>query len=408
MIHSKKRIASILFIFVSLIAYSQKNPVYEYGDGDYLKGLELYEKEKYGAARQTFTEFLQGNSDARSEIRSEANYYRAMSAVELRNDDSEHLVFTFISEYPESPHVDEAAFRLADFFYDKKSWAKSVSWYNRVDRYKLDGTQLSEYYFKKGYSYYMRKDYEEARVNFYEIQEVESTYNVPAVYYYSHIHYVEENYETALMGFKKIDRDPMFSEIAPYYITQILFMQKKYDEVISYAPTLLDAGAERRVGEISKIIGESYFMKGQYTEAIPYLEAYREDNNAYTIHDRYQLAFAYYSNQEAFFSDGSKQTNNVWIEDLSNQTANLPKDENGSYQVSAEFLLKSGGFAHLNCSIVRTQLYLSIKGMDENIRYECDRDIYLRVLDSAQNILYNPVCVSKHHIPDKNRLVCHK
>ncbi len=298
MIHSKKRIASIIFIFVSLITYGQKSAVYEYGDRGYLKGLELYEKEKYGAARQTFTEFLNGDSDPRSEIRSEATYYRAMSAVELRNDDSEYLVHAFISEYPESPYVDEASFRLADFFYDKKSWAKSVSWYNRVDRYKLDRTQLSEYYFKKGYSYYMRKDYEEARVNFYEIQEVESPYNVPAVYYYSHIHYVDENYETALMGFKKIDRDPMFSEIAPYYITQILFMQKKYDEVISYAPTLLEAGGERRVGEISKIIGESYFMKGQYTDAIPYLEAYREDNSAYTIHDRYQLAFAYYSNKE--------------------------------------------------------------------------------------------------------------
>ena len=37
-----------------------------------------------------------------------------------------------------------------------------------------------------------------ARVNFYEIQEVESTYNAPAVYYYSHIHYADENYETAL------------------------------------------------------------------------------------------------------------------------------------------------------------------------------------------------------------------
>ena len=298
MIHLRKTITSIIFLLLTTVVFGQKSAVYEYGDNDYLKGLELFEKEKYGAARQVFDNLLSSNVGSRSEIRSEASFYRAMSAIELRHDDSEYLTHTFISEFPESPHVDEAAFGLADFFYDKNSWAKSISWYNRVDRYKLDRNDLSEYYFKKGYCYYKRNDFENARVNFYEIQEVESTYNAPAVYYYSHIHYVEENYETALMGFRKIDDDPLFSSIAPYYICQILFMQKKYTEVIDYAPSLMESVSERRLGEIAKILGESYFMMENYKEAIPYLETYQSNSQAYTIHDRYQLAFAYYQNQE--------------------------------------------------------------------------------------------------------------
>ena len=72
----------------------------------------------------------------------------------------------FISEFPESPHVDEAAFRLGDFFYDKNNWAKSISWYNRVDRFKLDRNELSEYYFKKGYCYYKRNDFEKCQGQF--------------------------------------------------------------------------------------------------------------------------------------------------------------------------------------------------------------------------------------------------
>ena len=43
------------------------------------------------------------------------------------------------------------------------------------------------------------------------------------------------------MGFRKIDNDPLFSSIAPYYISQILYMQKKYDEVIEFAPPLMDS-----------------------------------------------------------------------------------------------------------------------------------------------------------------------
>jgi tetratricopeptide (TPR) repeat protein len=292
------QISVLLLLAIPLSLRGQKTPVYEYGDNAYLRGLELYEKEKYGAARHLFDRLLEENQDSRPVIHCEASFYRAMSAVELRNDDSEFLVHEFISNYPESPHVNEAAFRLADYLYDKNDWPGAISWYNRVDRSELSKNEFSEYHFKKGYSYYKRNDFSAARVEFYEILGEESSYAVPATYYYSHIHYVDQNYETALEGFRKIDRDPMFSGIAPYYISQILYMQKKYGEVVEYAPALMDSVSERRLGEMAKIIGESYFMLERYREAIPYLETYESHTDAYTIHDRYQLAFAYYSNQE--------------------------------------------------------------------------------------------------------------
>lgn len=112
---------------------------------------------------------------------------------------------------------------------------------------------------------------------------------------------------------------------------------------------------------------------------------------------------AYYTNQEAYFSDGTKQNKNVWIEDLKTQLSDKIADEAGSYSVDVPFLLKSGGFAHLNCTIVRKKLYESIGGMDENIRYECDRDIYIRVIDAADVIFYNPSIISKHNIPDSKK-----
>jgi len=287
-----------LFLAIPLFLSAQKTPVYEYADEGYLRGLQLYEKEKYGAARHALDAYISDQGESRSELLSEAYYYRAMSAVELRNDDSEYLVHEFVSLFPESPHVDKAAFRLADYFYDKNNWPRSISWYNRVDRSKLSREDWAEYHFKKGYCYYMRNDFGSARVEFYEILEVDSPFTAPATYYYAHIHYVDKNHETALLYFRKIDDDPLFADIAPYYISQILYMQKKYDEVTGYAPALMDKVSERRKGEIAKIIGESYFMQQSYKEAIPYLETYQSNTTAYTAHDRYQLAFAYYRNGE--------------------------------------------------------------------------------------------------------------
>ncbi len=298
MVRYTKLLFTILMVVVPLSVLGQKTPVYQYGDNDYLKGLQLYEKERYGAARQVFDQILSSQPESRSEILSEASFYRAMSAIELRNDDSEYLVHSFISTYPESPYVNEAEFRLADYFYDKNSWGSSITWYSKVDRSRLTPKELSEYHFKKGYSHYKRNDFQSARVDFYEILDGEAPYSAPAVYYYSHIHYEDGNYETALMGFRKIDDDPLFSGIAPYYISQILYMQKKYDEVIGYAPGLMDEVSEKRLGEMAKIIGESYFMLKDYKKAIPYLETYQTNTKSYTAHDRYQLAFSYYNNEE--------------------------------------------------------------------------------------------------------------
>lgn len=288
----------ILFILIPLAVQAQKTPLYSVGDNAYLRGLQLYEREKYGAAREKFQEVIDADPASRSEIQSEAWFYRAMSAIELRHDDSEYLVNEFIARYPESPYVNEACFRTADYFYDKNNWPRTITWYNRTDRSGLTEAEFCEYHFKKGFAYYRRKDFESARVEFYEILDKESSYQAPATYYYSHIHYEEGNYETALMGFRSIDKDPLFSEIAPWYIAQILYMQEKYGEVIEYAPPLMEKVSEKRTGEIAKIIGESYFMIGKYEEAISYLETYQNHAGQYTVHDRYQLAFAYYSNRE--------------------------------------------------------------------------------------------------------------
>ncbi len=287
-------LVGLLLLFTTAGVNAQKSAAYTYSENQFNEALGLYEHAKYGAARELFDEVVKSFGTVKAEVKTEAMFYRAMCAVELYNADAEYQVYEFIAENPESPYTNTAAFRLADYFYDRKSWPSAISWYNRVDRFKLSRAELSEYYFKKGYSYYMRKDYENARVSFYEIIDIDSPYNAPALYYYSHINYTQENYQTALNGFRRITGDPMFSSIAPYYIAQILYIQQKFDEVIVFAPPLMDSVSENRLGEMAKIIGESYFQLERYKEAVPFLDIYRDHTNTYTLRDRYQLAFAYY------------------------------------------------------------------------------------------------------------------
>jgi glycosyltransferase involved in cell wall biosynthesis len=108
----------------------------------------------------------------------------------------------------------------------------------------------------------------------------------------------------------------------------------------------------------------------------------------------------YYSNQAAYFADGSLNENPVWLDYLNDRLDRSMADEQGSIRVEVPLLLSSVGFAHLNCSIFRREFFESINGLDENIRYENDRDLFIRTVDSAKLILMNPAIVSRHHIPD--------
>jgi len=111
----------------------------------------------------------------------------------------------------------------------------------------------------------------------------------------------------------------------------------------------------------------------------------------------------HYSNQMAFFADGSRQTRNVWLEDLIPRIGSLPHNRANSFFADAGFLISSGGFAHLNCSVFRREFFHQIEGMDESIRYENDRDVYIRAVDAAATILYSTRFVSRHHIPDVSK-----
>jgi len=118
--------------------------------------------------------------------------------------------------------------------------------------------------------------------------------------------------------------------------------------------------------------------------------------------DKYNADF-YFANQKAITHDG-EHIKNVWVENLPEK---LPQDDlrltQTVFPVSIQELLLASGFPHMNCWAICKKLYINIGGMDENLRYEPDRDIYIRTLDKASKILYDQSLVALHNIPDKTK-----
>ncbi len=287
-----------LFILFTGRMFAQQSVYHTFSNTDYIRGMEYYEKENYGKAKELFEHVVKsGKQDRNSEPVIRSTYLASMCAAKLFNDDAEFLVNRFVGQYPGHVLANDALFQLANYFYAIKKYNTAIDYYDNVDKNALDKEDLAEFYFKKGYCLFMKDDLEYARATFYEIKDKDTKYTSPALYYYSHINYSQKNYQTALEGFLRLTDDETFGAIVPYYVTQIYFLQQKYDKVTEYAPTLFEKVTEKRAAEVARIIGESYLRTKKYPEAIVYLEKYIEKADYVIREDKYQLAYAYYKSE---------------------------------------------------------------------------------------------------------------
>lgn len=127
-----------------------------------------------------------------------------------------------------------------------------------------------------GISYMMIDELDLALNEFVMIKDKKHILARPALYYYSHINYLKEDYDTALEGFRQLENDPNFNKVIPMYVSQIYYKKGQYDDVIDYIVPIINDVEESYKPELSKIIGDSYFHMRRYSDALQFLEYYHE------------------------------------------------------------------------------------------------------------------------------------
>ncbi|MFM7021712.1 MAG: tetratricopeptide repeat protein [Flavobacteriales bacterium] len=282
------------FLLLCSIVFAQKTTVYTSVDAGYRKAVDLYEKGKYSNAQREFQKVVAAIKEPNSDLKMNAEFYSAMCAFKLYNKDAEDLFLTFIEHNKQSPKVKQARYYLGIYNYRQQNWPKTIQWFELVNVHDLTAAELPEYNFKLGYAYLQKSDSAKAQTQFFMVKDQDSDYKIPALFYYSHLEYKNGNYETALKGFQQLKGDKDFGPVVPYYISQIYFLQKKYEELVAYATPLLDSAKPTRALEIARLIGEGYYGLNQYEQALPYLKRYVEETNSTLVSDIYQLAFTNY------------------------------------------------------------------------------------------------------------------
>ncbi|MFT4525544.1 MAG: tetratricopeptide (TPR) repeat protein, partial [Bacteroidia bacterium] len=276
-----------------MVGSAQKTEADNDVTASYKKGVELFSRKKFTLAQHEFAKAKDEIPSKTSILWETARLYEAVSAVELFNADGEPLLGTWVADHPEHPEMVLADLNLGRYHFRKKKYSKAIKHLEKVDPHEISESDLEEFYFKRGYAYFLQEKYDLAKNDLSQISEAENRYQSPAKYYVSYIFYREGAHEKAMEGFRSLEKDKLFGPIVPYYICQIHFLQDQYEEVITYGTELLEVAAESKRGEVARMVGQSHYELKQYDQAVPMLELALADLGG-SDQQRYQLGYCYY------------------------------------------------------------------------------------------------------------------
>lgn len=292
----------ILFTLLGLVLsqnnFAQKTTIFTENNLHFKKGVELYDQGIFGQAQREFKIAIDEQKPLNVEpsrlfnLKSRLLYAKAA----IMNDDpeGEKLIQEFTRTYQPDPMATEAIIEIADYYFNKKDYDNAIEFYKMVDATSLSKEERGSLRFKMGYSYFVKQDFRKARSIFAPMKDEKTDYFYPINYYYGLTAFYEKDYNEAINSFKKLEQSKKYQKYIPYYICQIYFAQKKYDELISYGVAKYNSSEINDKKEMGLLIGQAYYEKKMYADALPYLEAYAQSSPKMREEDFYQLAHTQY------------------------------------------------------------------------------------------------------------------
>lgn len=284
--------------FAQQTAWQQINNAYK-------TGMELFERGKYSSAAKQFdrVEGIRTKSTLQldeteelSLLKENVRYYQAICALELGDSNAESNFLKYIKDYPASANAKAAYFQIGKSYYAKKDYKKAIEWFQKIDSKNLAGAENTEYRFKLAYAQFMTDDYVAAKPLFERLKDDKGQYQEASIYYYAYLCYLDQEYKTALNEFERLNGSKVYENSYPYYITALYFLDKRYDDVLSYALPVLDRTKQEHETEIFRIVAATYFIKGDLQQSKSYYDKFQAQDQGKTQNnqDSYQIGYIAY------------------------------------------------------------------------------------------------------------------
>jgi len=296
---SKRLFVLVFACLLTTTAKLQQTTLYTDAYASYKQAQTFFQEGLYAKAalhyRQTLNMLQPANFAEAEQLKVLSQLGIARTAIRLDQPDAEKLILDFIRTYTPDPIAGQATQEVANYYFDKKNYQKSLDYFNQLSIQGLSRDEKGRAYFRMGYANFELKKYDEARRYLLQAKEFEVAERTAAIYYLAFCYFQKGEYENALSEFRSIENEQPYDKYIPLYMGQIYFTQKRFDEVIRYLEPSVTANRRTKAPkEHYQLLGQSYFELGDYAKALPLLEYYAEQSRQMTEEEFYQLGFVQY------------------------------------------------------------------------------------------------------------------
>lgn len=225
----------------------------------------------------------------------ETAYWQLEARFESRDQSLQNDLESYLEKFPYTTYKDEVCFmqgvlyaEAADPDRSGQAWQRAATAFEQTDYKALSRPHQTDYPFYRGYVNLMLHDYERAIADFEVLRRYPNPYTQKAAYYWGYCQYKLQRYDKALPAFLSLERVSEYQATVPYFIVQSYYAQGDFteaqaraEEILGPSPTLpTEGGSESMQGELHRMLGEIYYRKGDYKQAVSILQLNRNRNTS--------------------------------------------------------------------------------------------------------------------------------
>ncbi len=293
MLKKLKLVLLYIGLHSAFVAHAQKTGYFDEPVYTYKRAIELFEKEKYGAARSLFEQLLTQNPD--ENIKAQSSYYIALSATNQFGNDAINLWRSFVQTYNTHSKYHEATYYIAHIYFRDKQYKDALKSFAVVSAEELPRSLKQLYLFEKGFSEYKLNKYDDAIKSFTAMPENGDSdmdfgdRHADAKYYLGYIYYIQGNDKLAQKNLEAVIDNGSYSKVVPLYLCQISYRNKDYAQCVKWSSE--NAGKEI-LPDIYLFKGLSYYELKEFDKAAELLEN-RSKAKELTDSELYILGYSY-------------------------------------------------------------------------------------------------------------------
>lgn len=229
----------------------------------YQQAIELYNAKMYDRAKELFK---QCGTYSLSED------YLTLCAIHLDSRDCSLLVELADVNRAKSFLNSEIHREYALALFEQSKYELALANLEKVNLKTLTSLQLGEYWYKKGYCLSENAlRLTEALNCLKNSVEYQSEYKYPAYFAMGLIEYNFHNFAQARHWFENSINDMRFADISAFYLVDCHFMAGDYSYVIEKGEILYPTVSAERQKHLSRMLSESFMLKGDAKSARKYL-----------------------------------------------------------------------------------------------------------------------------------------